>query len=69
MKTKEDLAAAGYKVVDATCPHVIRVQVILDKYTRKGYRGIIAGDADHPEVIGLLGHCYEGRGNCYRQPG
>ncbi len=68
MKTKQELAEAGHKVVDATCPHVIRVQVILDKFTRKGYRGIIAGDANHPEVMGLLGHCYQGAGIVINSP-
>nr|WP_319492078.1 4-hydroxy-3-methylbut-2-enyl diphosphate reductase [uncultured Desulfobacter sp.] len=50
------LADAGFTVVNATCPRVVRVQVIIDKYAKKGYETIILGDEKHPEVIGLLGY-------------
>ena len=46
---------AGFNVIDATCPRVIKVQTIIDKYARQGYTTIIIGDKDHPEVKGLLG--------------
>ena len=55
----EDQAAlknAGFTVINATCPRVLRVQVIINRYAKKGYATIIAGDKDHPEVIGLLGY-------------
>lgn len=52
---KDDLAAAGYTVIDATCPRVIKVQTIIRKHTQKGFATIIIGDRDHPEVVGLLG--------------
>ncbi|PIE70345.1 MAG: 4-hydroxy-3-methylbut-2-enyl diphosphate reductase [Deltaproteobacteria bacterium] len=55
-KAREDLAGVGFSVIDATCPRVIRVQRIIRKHAEKGYAVIIAGDEDHPEVIGLLGH-------------
>ena len=54
IKTK--LAQAGFSVLDATCPRVIRVQTIIKKHTRKGYATIIVGNRDHPEVVGLLGY-------------
>ena len=50
------LADAGFTVLNATCPRVVRVQVIIDKYSKKGYDTIILGDEKHPEVIGLLGY-------------
>jgi len=50
------LENAGFKVVNATCPRVIRVQTIIRKHADKGYTTIIIGDTDHPEVIGLLGY-------------
>ncbi len=50
------LEAAGFKVVNATCPRVIRVQTIIRKHAAKGYTTIIIGDQDHAEVIGLLGY-------------
>ncbi len=55
-QTKEDLKKAGFKIIDATCPHVIKVQTIIRKYAKQGYASIIIGDKDHPEVIGLLGY-------------
>ena len=53
---KQRLKDAGFKVVDATCPRVIRVQTIIRVHARKGYATIIIGDRDHPEVIGLVGY-------------
>jgi 4-hydroxy-3-methylbut-2-enyl diphosphate reductase len=58
---KTRLGKAGFKVIDATCPRVIKVQTIIRKYTRQGYTAIIVGDRDHPEVMGLLGYAH-GRG-------
>ena len=53
---QEALKKAGFTVVNATCPRVTRVQVIINKYAKKGYATIIVGDKNHPEVIGLLGY-------------
>ena len=55
-QAKSDLKKAGFNVVDATCPRVIKVQTIIRKHARQGYASIIIGDRDHPEVIGLIGH-------------
>ncbi|MGD1968860.1 MAG: 4-hydroxy-3-methylbut-2-enyl diphosphate reductase [Desulfobacterales bacterium] len=55
-KTKDRLEEVGFKVIDATCPRVIRVQTIIKKHARKGYASIIVGDRNHPEVIGLRGY-------------
>jgi 4-hydroxy-3-methylbut-2-enyl diphosphate reductase len=52
---KTDLRQAGFTVIDATCPRVIKVQTIIRKHAQKGYAVIIIGDRDHPEVTGLLG--------------
>ena len=52
-KAKEDLKNAGFTVIDATCPRVIKVQTIINKYARQGYVSIIIGDRDHPERYGL----------------
>lgn len=61
----EDQAAlkhAGFTVINATCPRVLRVQVIINRYAKKGYATIIAGDKNHPEVVGLLGYA-KGKGH------
>lgn len=55
-KTKLRLKNAGFTVIDATCPRVIKVQSIISRHAKKGYASIIIGDRDHPEVIGLLGY-------------
>lgn len=54
-ETKSTLKQAGFHVVDATCPRVIRVQTIIRSHAANGYATIIIGDADHPEVVGLRG--------------
>jgi len=53
---KQELKKANFKVIDATCPRVIKVQTIIRKHAKKNYASIIIGDKDHPEVIGLLGY-------------
>ncbi|MCP4748360.1 MAG: 4-hydroxy-3-methylbut-2-enyl diphosphate reductase [Desulfobacteraceae bacterium] len=53
---KELLKKAGFNVIDATCPRVVKVQSIIKSHTNKGYSTIIVGDKDHPEVVGLLGY-------------
>lgn len=40
-------------VIDATCPHVLKSQKIIDYYSKKNYFTIIVGDLDHPEIISL----------------
>ncbi|MFO8083227.1 MAG: 4-hydroxy-3-methylbut-2-enyl diphosphate reductase [Desulfobacterales bacterium] len=53
------LINAGFNVIDATCPRVIKVQTIIKKHAQKGYATIIVGDRDHAEVVGLLGYAGE----------
>jgi len=54
--TKKRLKAAGFNVIDATCPRVIRVQSIIRRHARQGFAVVIIGEKDHPEVVGLLGY-------------
>ena len=54
--SKKRLQAAGFNVIDATCPRVIKVQTVIARHAPKGWASIIIGDKDHPEVIGLLGY-------------
>ncbi|MGE5485256.1 MAG: bifunctional 4-hydroxy-3-methylbut-2-enyl diphosphate reductase/30S ribosomal protein S1 [Ignavibacteriales bacterium] len=46
----ERAVARGLKVVDATCPHVRASQEAARRLREDGYRVIIVGDPDHPEV-------------------
>jgi len=50
------LQKSGARVKDATCPRVVKVQVIIDKYSKKGFSTVIIGDRNHAEVEGLMGH-------------
>ena len=52
---KEKLQMTGATVEDATCPHVVKVQVIIKKYFKQGYGTVIIGDRNHAEVEGLMG--------------
>lgn len=57
----EQIAAKGCRMLDATCPFVSRIHKIAAEKSREGYFILIAGDASHPEVQGIVGHCDE---NC-----
>jgi len=53
---KAQLEASGATVEDATCPRVVKVQAIIDRYRKEGRSTVIIGDRDHAEVIGLMGY-------------
>ncbi|MFA5795279.1 MAG: 4-hydroxy-3-methylbut-2-enyl diphosphate reductase [Candidatus Brocadiia bacterium] len=53
---QEKLSGKGYKVIDATCPHVKNSQQQVMEYARKGYHMIIVGDKAHAEVFSLVGY-------------
>jgi 4-hydroxy-3-methylbut-2-enyl diphosphate reductase len=53
----EAIAERGNPVIDATCPFVTRIHKIVAEKTAEGYFILIAGDKDHPEVQGIVGHC------------
>jgi 4-hydroxy-3-methylbut-2-enyl diphosphate reductase len=59
---RRQLESGGSRIIDATCPRVAKVQAIIRRWAAKGHATLIVGDADHPEVEGLLGHT-EGRGH------
>ena len=44
----------GLKLVDATCPNVLRIHRIVEEEANKGNRTVIIGDPEHPEVQGIL---------------
>ena len=49
----EEAQARGAQVVDATCPHVARVQEAAEKLSDEGFTVLIVGEPDHPEVFGI----------------
>ncbi len=48
----------GISCKDATCPFVLKIHKIVSEHSRKGETILIAGDEDHPEVKGIIGHCF-----------
>jgi len=46
----------GLNVVDATCPHVSKAHEAAEELKRGGYTVVIVGEADHPEVEGIMAH-------------
>ena len=49
------IAENGHECIDATCSLVLRAQRFTKQLADEGYRVIILGTPDHPEVIGLVG--------------
>lgn len=47
----------GLKLVDATCPFVLKIHKIVREESEKGSRIVIIGSNDHPEVEGIKGWC------------
>ena len=46
-------------VIDTTCPFVTKIHNLAKDYSEKGYKIIVIGDKNHPEVIGINGWCNE----------
>jgi len=49
----EQITAAGFELVDLTCPDVKKVQQKAIQLVKEGYFLIIVGKAEHPEVIAI----------------
>ena len=55
----EELEAAvsrNLDIVDATCPFVKKAQEHVASLSRAGYDVVVVGDADHPEVQGIVSY-------------
>lgn len=52
---EEEIRARYAEVIDTTCPFVHRAQVAARKLVKAGFFVIIYGDANHPEIKGVLG--------------
>lgn len=52
----EQAAAKGLDVVDATCPHVSKAHEAARMLKDQGYAIVVVGEADHPEVEGIMAH-------------
>ena len=53
----EEIESCGVRYHDATCPFVGKIHRIVAEKSAEGYHTLIAGNAGHPEVMGICGHC------------
>lgn len=53
----ERLERENRKYIDLTCPFVKKIHKIVEEHYKKGYKIIIIGDKNHPEVKGINGWC------------
>lgn len=51
----DEANSRGLKVIDASCPLVLKVHQEVARDHRSGYELILIGHAGHPEVVGTLG--------------
>jgi len=52
---EEEIRARHIHIINTTCPFVYRAQVAARRLAESGFFVIIYGDANHPEVRGILG--------------
>ena len=52
---EEEIRARHIEIISTTCPFVLRAQVAARRLAEAGFLVVIFGDAEHPEVMGILG--------------
>lgn len=58
-EVQRELEARSAHVIDATCPFVTRVQHLAERAAKQGRDVVVAGNPDHPEMIGVVGYAPE----------
>lgn len=53
----KQLKETGAEICDATCPFVKKIHKIVSEKSSGEVPVLVAGDPQHPEVIGITGHC------------
>lgn len=56
-KVYDDLNSKKTNIIDTTCPFVTKIHEIAKQYSDLGYKIIVIGDKNHPEIIGINGWC------------
>lgn len=46
----------GNKIIDLTCPFVKKIHNFVKDYSKRGYKVIVIGDENHPEVKGIVSY-------------
>jgi len=52
-----ELESRGLEHLDATCPYVRKIHDIVRDAGVRGKEVVVLGDKNHPEVVGIAGHC------------
>ena len=50
----EEAQKRGIKIVETTCPYVLRVQRITKLLAKESYQIVVVGSAEHPEIKSLI---------------
>ncbi len=50
------LKANDNEIIDLTCPFVKKIHNVVEKCTKAGYKIIVIGDKNHPEVKGIVSY-------------
>ncbi len=54
-EVEEEIKGRQINIISTTCPFVRRAQVAAHRLAEAGFHVVVYGDADHPEVKGILG--------------
>ncbi len=60
------LKEKGCRIVDATCPFVNKIHMIVQEQSAQGRHVIVIGSREHPEVVGIRGWCKSS--SCVQSP-
>ncbi|HEX8143358.1 MAG TPA: 4-hydroxy-3-methylbut-2-enyl diphosphate reductase [Pyrinomonadaceae bacterium] len=55
-EVQRELEERAERVIDATCPFVTRVQHLAERAAEQGRDVVVAGNPEHPEMIGVVGY-------------
>lgn len=55
--TYEKAKKMDVRIIDLTCPNVLKIHEIVEKFVLNDYYIFITGKNDHPETIGIVGFC------------
>lgn len=59
-QVEDGLRARDIEIKDATCPRVKKAQLLIDRHTSDESELLLFGEADHPEVAGLVSYAANG---------
>ena len=49
----DEIRSLSFEVVDATCPFVLKIHRLVEKYKKENCHIVIIGNEVHPEVVGI----------------